>query len=82
MANRNALPLVFAIIISLFSFMLALLLSREAPIPFLMAGGFGALAVIIIGLWALWFVTPLEKEEILPEQEGEENQDETGASHQ
>jgi hypothetical protein len=55
MARWSALPLAVILFLSLFSYCIALLVSREAPIPYLVAGGFGALALMVASLYGLWF---------------------------
>jgi hypothetical protein len=57
MKPTSALPLVIVLFLSLFSYCIALLVSREAPIPYLAAGGFGALALLVASLYGLWFKT-------------------------
>lgn len=68
--------LVLALIISTTSYCIALLVSREAPIPYLAIGGFGALALVVLSMWGLWFLTDYEKsdEPELPYQESNNNQ--------
>ena len=61
MARSPAIPLVAALTLSLFSYCMALLVSREAPIPYLVAGGFGALALLVASMYCLWFQTDYER---------------------
>jgi|GEM_PF-4465673 len=55
MARRSAFPLAVVLSLSLFSYCTALLVSGEAPIPYLAAGGFGALALMVASMYGLWF---------------------------